>query len=240
MKKVFLFITVFLFLSYSILFVFSNNYIQYLTYEDGIFENLGALWFLFAALILFVLYYKDRLGHSFFGRKKERNIFYLLLGLLLFIAFGEEISWGQRIFNFETGERMKELNAQGELNIHNLYIFHGFDEEGNAKTGIQHWLSASKVFNLFWMIYCVLFSFVSRFSVKFESFLKWAGIPIVPISISILFMINYIFSKAAAFLTEINSNPEIEIKESNVGFLYFILAISFFLSYKKSINYSKL
>lgn len=232
MKKYIPIIIVLLFLSYSILFIFSDDYIHYLTYEDGIYESIGAICFLFAALILFVLYYKDRSGYSFFGKKSKRNIFYLLLGLLLFIAFGEEISWGQRIFNIETNERIKEINAQGEFNIHNLYIFHGFDKEGNAKKGIQHWLSASKLFNLFWMIYCVLLPIVSIFSIKFNRFLKWSNIPIVPISISILFIVNYIFSKLASFLTEIRSNPEIEIKEANVGFLYFILAITFLLNFK--------
>lgn len=38
---------------------------------------------------------------------------------LLLIGF-EEISWGQHILQFETPEFYKELNAQGELNLHNI------------------------------------------------------------------------------------------------------------------------
>lgn len=42
------------------------------------------------------------------------------LVVLALLAAGEEISWGQRIFGFETSERMKEINLQQETNLHNL------------------------------------------------------------------------------------------------------------------------
>jgi hypothetical protein len=42
-----------------------------------------------------------------------------LVALALFAA-GEEISWGQRIFGFETGETMQAINLQRETNLHNL------------------------------------------------------------------------------------------------------------------------
>lgn len=44
---------------------------------------------------------------------------YALIGLALFAA-GEEISWGQRIFGFSTGETMQKINLQQETNLHNL------------------------------------------------------------------------------------------------------------------------
>ncbi|MCI5211107.1 MAG: hypothetical protein D3910_20495 [Candidatus Electrothrix sp. ATG2] len=34
---------------------------------------------------------------------------------------GEEISWGQRIMEIETIEIMKQINVQGENNLHNLF-----------------------------------------------------------------------------------------------------------------------
>jgi hypothetical protein len=37
----------------------------------------------------------------------------------IFIA-GEEISWGQRIFNIQTPEKLKEINNQDETTIHNI------------------------------------------------------------------------------------------------------------------------
>ena len=35
----------------------------------------------------------------------------------------EEISWGQRIFDIDTPEALKEVNVQKEINIHNLVFF---------------------------------------------------------------------------------------------------------------------
>lgn len=39
-----------------------------------------------------------------------------------FVAFGEEISWGQNLLGFESPEAMRELNAQQETNVHNLNL----------------------------------------------------------------------------------------------------------------------
>ncbi len=45
-----------------------------------------------------------------------------LLALFFFFGAGEEISWGQRIFNVESSEFFTQNNAQGETNLHNLMI----------------------------------------------------------------------------------------------------------------------
>ena len=45
-----------------------------------------------------------------------------LLGLMFLFGAGEEISWGQRIFNIESTEFFVQNNAQGETNFHNLVV----------------------------------------------------------------------------------------------------------------------
>jgi hypothetical protein len=45
-----------------------------------------------------------------------------LLGLVFFFVAGEEISWGQRIFDIESSEWLLENNAQGETNLHNMRV----------------------------------------------------------------------------------------------------------------------
>ncbi len=45
-----------------------------------------------------------------------------LLGLFFFFGAGEEISWGQRLFNIESSEFFSQNNAQGETNLHNLVV----------------------------------------------------------------------------------------------------------------------
>jgi len=42
--------------------------------------------------------------------------------LMFFMAAGEEISWGQRIIGWESGEFFRENNKQDETNLHNLMI----------------------------------------------------------------------------------------------------------------------
>ncbi len=58
--------------------------------------------------------------------KAERSKTFLfmtfLLALLFFFGAGEEISWGQRIFNVESTEFFVKNNAQGEINLHNLVV----------------------------------------------------------------------------------------------------------------------
>ena len=62
----------------------------------------------------------------FFRLLKKRSWWFLtvtlLLGVMLFFAAGEEISWGQRIFGISSSEYFKEHNAQGETNLHNLVV----------------------------------------------------------------------------------------------------------------------
>lgn len=44
----------------------------------------------------------------------------LLIALVCIFGAGEEISWGQRVFDIETPQSLMERNAQQELNLHNL------------------------------------------------------------------------------------------------------------------------
>ena len=47
----------------------------------------------------------------------------LLFGLAFLFGAGEEISWGQRLFNIESPEFFLEHNAQEEINLHNTVIY---------------------------------------------------------------------------------------------------------------------
>ena len=66
-----------------------------------------------------------RLGHRRLG------LFHALLAaLFLFVAL-EEISWGQRIFDWSTPEAISSINYQNETTIHNLS---NFDRVSNSMT----------------------------------------------------------------------------------------------------------
>ena len=82
-----------------------------LTREDYWVENLTAVWFLLAGLLLFVTALVER---GFF-----RNV-YILGGMAMVFVAGEEISWGQRIFGFATPDFLMHLNEQKEFTVHNI------------------------------------------------------------------------------------------------------------------------
>jgi len=85
--------------------------------EDGIIE-----WLTVVGLLLGSFVCLSRLAVL----RKKRTWWFLLvtfgLGLFLFFAAGEEISWGQRIFGLKTPEYFQEHNAQHETNLHNLVV----------------------------------------------------------------------------------------------------------------------
>ena len=80
--------------------------------EDSWAENLTAVWFLLAGILLFVTARAER---SFL-----RRCVYILGGMATVFAAGEEISWGQRIFGFATPDFLMPLNASQEFNVHNI------------------------------------------------------------------------------------------------------------------------
>ncbi len=97
---------------FSPLFVADPWTFRELTKEDSWVENLTAVWFLLAGILLFVTALVER---SFF-----RRCVYILGGLAMVFAVGEELSWGQHIFGFATPDFLMHLNDQKEFNVHNI------------------------------------------------------------------------------------------------------------------------
>jgi hypothetical protein len=83
--------------------------------EDHIIENLTSLNYFLGSVLAFLVAY------TFWRqRRKVHVILFGLLALFLFIFCGEEISWGQRIFNIPLPAYFMENSFQYEINIHNL------------------------------------------------------------------------------------------------------------------------
>ena len=55
-----------------------------------------------------------------FGASGKPRLVLLAIALLGIIGAGEEISWGQRIFNIESPAVFAKYNAQSETNLHNF------------------------------------------------------------------------------------------------------------------------
>jgi len=54
--------------------------------------------------------------------------FHLVFGLCLILVAMEEISWGQRLLEFDTPASLRSLNYQGETTLHNLGALQGRSE----------------------------------------------------------------------------------------------------------------
>lgn len=85
--------------------------------EDGAVEYGTAIALLIASIILV----KNALALRGKASKLAVGLTFFY-ALLFFFGAGEEVSWGQRIFGWETSEALKELNKQDETNLHNLEI----------------------------------------------------------------------------------------------------------------------
>ncbi len=82
-----------------------------LAHEDSWIESLTVVFLLLAGLLLFATAWVE--SNLF------RRCLYILGGIAMVFIAGEEISWGQRIFEFTTPEFLRGLNRQDEFNVHN-------------------------------------------------------------------------------------------------------------------------
>ena len=100
--------------------------------EDGPVEWTGAIGlFVGSALFLASFIVARRRGAVEVGLSRFGVWMLLLMSGGLFFAGGEEISWGQRIFGYGEPGLANSVNAQHELNLHNLNIFQGGAIDGD-------------------------------------------------------------------------------------------------------------
>ena len=84
--------------------------------EDGLFETATAVVLLICAVLL-----ASALRPSW-RLDRRLGLAVGFLSLVCFLLLMEEISWGQRIFGFETPEEIEKINAQQETNLHNMFV----------------------------------------------------------------------------------------------------------------------
>ena len=93
-----------------------NFFITYFKGETGIIENTTFLiLFISLCVCLSVLNKLKKKSYS-----KNILFFFIFFLLGLFYFSGEEISWGQQWFKWETNDFFKKINDQSETNFHNV------------------------------------------------------------------------------------------------------------------------
>lgn len=184
---------------------------------------------LFAAIFFFLSYRKDKSGCDLLILKTKKNVFFLLLGIIFFVGFAEEISWGQRIFHYRTPAFITKIaDQQNEVSIHNLKIFDSRDWNVREKSNWFLTWKPAKIFKLFWATFCLLIPLTYKFNRHARQFLKRINLPIVSIWIGLFFVINHIVLKAHGFfVSEELRAYMVEVHETNTYFVFLI--VSFYL-----------
>ncbi len=187
--------------------------------EDGVYEWLGAVFFLCASIAFLCAYRVTARPHtSAHAPSGGRNWFYLLFALAFFFAAGEEISWGQRLFGWELPESVRDWNNKHETNLHNLRPFSRTNEDGIG-------FGFSRLFNLFVLFYCVLIPSLCLVAPRVRTLLEHMRVPIVPLWLGALYVLNYALSKLLEHHVEVSRVFAIETKESNLALLFFAFGL---------------
>lgn len=214
--------------SYNILVIGSGREkLKYLTKEDGIVEYAAVVFYLVASFVMFSMFrfrQSEPSGtKSFF--EVRRNLVFLLIGLLLIVFAGEEISWGQRILNFHTPDSLAKINRQGETTLHNLNFWEALDPAGLEKHGISRLYSSVALYNYLWFAVFLVIPALSKLWPQVGYFFNKAGIPVNHALYGFLFLTNFlVFELLEA--TNIESRSIGEIKETNFALLYLAACIS--------------
>lgn len=187
---------------------FANTNLPYFdevyTVEDGFIENGSAIFLLSSSLLLLYRYFK---------LFKHKDLFWkigiLAMAIVFFFGAGEEISWGQRIFNMESSQYFIENNAQGETNLHNLVV---------EDTKINK-LIFSQLLTVVLVIYLIITPFLYR---KFDWIKKLANKFAVPI---VQWHHTISFLTGTVLLLFISSNRKWEIYELAFSVIFLLIFI---------------
>lgn len=222
-------IAVYIALAYSIL-AMGNNLVAATLPEDHYFEIVGALSLLTTSLLFFYGFQLARKSLDNRWDSLVKKIVYLGLALLFLFGAGEEISWGQRLFGFQTPEPLSQVNRQEEFNLHNLSVWEASD-----------FLDPDHLFDIFWFLFTV---FTPAVGLMLPTFRKFAGrfMPIVFWGIGLMFLYNYLSAKLAKVIfdtvyvfEQISLQQAIqEIKESNYAITFILVGLYAVWDLKKS------
>jgi hypothetical protein len=196
----------------------------------------GALFMLVASILFFARYFKEK--KIFRGQGAKANVIFLLLGLMFFFGAGEEANWGQNILGFQTPESVAKVNVEQDFNIHNLNFWNQKAAPGTKST-LMNVLNAQRLYNLFWLGFCVLLPLAAVSSRTAASWLKRFRVPLVPLFFGIFFLVDLgitKFFKTSVGLQLLGFRPTNlldEMKETAYAFFFLLIAWYFFQEARK-------
>ena len=216
----------------SLCFMDSERVIQ-MSKEDGFIETGTAIFYFAAGCLLIMLFINSKSENKTYFLLKKRNIFLLLLGILCIVFAGEEISWGQRIFNVKSSEFFNKYNWQQEINVHNLVF--GDLNDPHAK-GLVRLLNSNALLYEFLITFCLIIPLLNKYWKKIRILIEKISFPLMPLWLGILVLFNYLACEGAERLGLIGYYQIGEIKEGNFSVLFLIGIISIY----KQLKYPRL
>ena len=183
------------------------------TYEDLLGE--WAQFYLFFFALLFSV--QQALKTS------RYRIFFAVLSIACFYVIMEEISWGQRLFGWESSEWFKTKNLQGETNLHNMLT-------GPYSTMLKEILQYGLAVSL--TAYGLLYPFALKRKWSLAIWLDSKNIPAPP-----LYLWPFFVVAAYLELGELSFNEE-EIAEILVGLAMAVMALHYLHASQFELDYN--
>jgi hypothetical protein len=193
--------------------------------REKIYETIGALCFLAASILFFRAFRATSVPEESSGARRAaawRRVAYICLALLLFVACGEELSWGQHHLGFETPESIKEINAQEEVNLHNLWLVDSYSKDGGKKSGWRSLLNSNRLFDYFMITLLWLIPFAHRFLAPLRPWIDRFGGPVVPGVLGLPLLANFV-SSALAEIFVVKGDPILHLAVSETREMHYAL-----------------
>jgi hypothetical protein len=195
-----------------------DSSITWLIREEHPIELIGALSLLAACIACLVLWRRVADDPRW---PRLRRLSLVGLAALFFFGFGEEISWGQRIFGIAPPESVEAANSQGELNVHNLDLFGSFNSDS--------------LFQVFWLVLGVIVPLSALWLPARRVLQRF--VPILPVALAPLFVINQLltrgfdelFAREPDLWNSSTYTPEFAIFEVKETVASLLLAAAFWL-----------
>ena len=185
--------------------------------KEQLFEHLSAWLFLLACLFsLAALDHARRRGAPWL-----RRLAFGFLALFFFLAFGEELSWGQHFLGYETPESLRGINQQGEFNLHNLSIIDSRTDSGERSL-MRLLFNSNRLFDYFMIGLFLILPVGHRFMPWVRQLHQRLSAPRMALALGIPLILNWLLTIASEFWlvdNEFRHMAVSEIRELNYALL---------------------
>lgn len=141
------------------------------------------------------------------GKTMTWKIGVFAFAIVFFFGAGEEISWGQRVFNIESSAFFMENNAQKETNLHNLVV------SGKKVNKIVF----SQLLMVAMVVYLIVIPILYRKMDSVKRLMQTFAVPVVKWHQTIAFLVSTLI------VAVIPPNRKWEVYELAFGVIFFLI-----------------